>query len=163
MTRRTIMMSAVDNTIEGRPAVKHIMRGAEGPDVPDRQRPREAVIRDHAIRAWGELRDVNELDSAKATKILEAAMRRVIDSVYDDSAVHKKRVTELLRAGSQLLGKLHKAASRAPNGDELRNHGHQRRCSCCNQALSSHLPKCAVQVVTEFGLNLGFTVGVPES
>lgn len=153
----------VVNTIENhnRPRHKHIMAGAEVPPLPDRQRPRAHVVKDHAIRLWGLLRDVAVLDSNSATEIIGKALDRLLDAWFDDSAKYKKRITELERAGSMLLGKIKQSTSRPPRGDELQT-GNQRHCAICNRPLANHTEKCPIGTILEFGKSQGFTVGISE-
>lgn len=51
-----------------------VMRGAEGPDTPDSERPLVRVADDHALACWARLRDRDQLDSQGATAILREAL-----------------------------------------------------------------------------------------
>ena len=134
------------------------MAGAEVPPKLDKDRPLEHVLRDHAIAAWGELRGVFELDSAKAETILAAAMGRVLLAVRDDTAKLNKRIKELEYQGSKILGTLKSATCRtAQHGDPPMDN--RRRCRICNQPFNEHAPKCAVGLAIRNGREAGLTVG----
>jgi len=143
-----------------RPKRKHIMAGAEVPPIPDKDRPRHLVLRDHAIAVWGELRGVSELDSAKATEVLAAAMERLLNAVRDEGPAIRNRIVQLEKAGSYVMGKLKQATSRPPRGDEEKDS--RRRCVVCNRPVMEHTVDCPVRKGFERGKSVGFTVGVEE-
>lgn len=57
-----------------KPRVPHVIRGAEGRPTPDDRRPVEQVAHDHALKAWGELRGRDKLDSTGAVRLLQETL-----------------------------------------------------------------------------------------
>ncbi len=81
----------LDDDEGDRPLRSRVIRGAEGPLTPDADRPLEQVIDDHALRAWGRLRDRDQLDSAGAVKVLGGAMHELLVALNGVKRVRKRQ------------------------------------------------------------------------
>ena len=81
-----------------------VMRGAERPLAPDHLRRVDRVAADHALAAWGQLRDRDPLDSTRAVELLAAAMLRFMQAASgkplpEGKAAKVKRINKVERLG----------------------------------------------------------------
>lgn len=144
-------------TIDERPRKPGVMVGAEGPDTPDRQRPLEHVLGDHANRAWGDIRDVSPLNRAHAEKVLVKAMRNLLESVRDDTNPLREQVKELQQLGSRMMAMIIKLATRPPQYGDPAN-DNRRRCRHCGQPMTKHDEICKVDAMIKAGRAAGMVV-----
>lgn len=70
---------SADHEPDDLPRRSGVMAGAESA-LPDSARSLDDLIADHAVRAWGQLRDRDKLDSAGAVQVLGVAMARLLQA-----------------------------------------------------------------------------------
>ncbi len=125
------------------------MVGAQ-PLAPDHQRELQDVLRDHAAAAWGELRGIDKLDSAKAERILAQAMAGLIAALRTKarSPANAHRVEEYRSTAIKLRAALMTVWGEPKMAGEV-SLGSQKTCRVCKQLKNQHKPSCLVGIALE--------------
>ena len=126
------------------------MPGAQ-PLEPDSRRELANVLRDYAAAAWGELRGIDKLDSAKAQRVLAEYMGRLVSGIKLQDAVPAKglnRTDEFKDTAIKLRAALMKTWGVPKKAGEV-SLGSQKTCRVCGQLKGFHKPSCEVGIAVE--------------
>lgn len=156
---RPLQIDPPDEEEDSRLVVNGRMKGAQ--DLrPDKERPLEDVLKDYAVRAWGDLRSINQLDSHKAEQILAEHLGRFLLSLRDDGGEHQRKVNRLIDAGRKLRDVVMKLWGEAPKkgepGSELSN-GPLKLCRLCKKPKGAHKVHCPVKTALSAATDAGIT------
>jgi len=119
------------------------------------KRALELVIRDHAREAWGNLRSIDQLDSAKAEQILIVVMQNLLLHAKKTKVETKsERDNSLWQAGKKLRAVVVELWGQTGNNGEAHLHS-QKTCRICNGVKSAHKPDCPVKSALLAAKNAG--------
>lgn len=122
------------------------MPGAQ-PLRPDIERELPDVLHDHAAAAWGELRRIDKLNSQQATRILSAAMGRLLESLKKAPAIPKgaNRTEEYRSVCIKLRAALMRVWGEPKKAGDA-NLQSQKTCRVCGQLKDQHKDSCLVGI-----------------
>lgn len=123
--------------------------------TPPAERRLEAVVHDYAVRAWGDIRGIDQMNSSLAIETIQQAMLDAVAATKGQQAVIERDLGMARRAGKALRALVMRLWSDpSKSGDPSKSS--TRICRLCGGTRLQHAPGCAVANGLEVAKRAGF-------